>query len=67
MALAVDPGRSARTGEEGAGVLGDFGAWRRCFVANVTPEGVGRDFAREAAGNLAKRCEAVKRCGLLFA
>jgi hypothetical protein len=51
----MDAGRSRGTGEEGTGVLGDFGAGRRCFVAKVTPEGVRRDLAREAAGNLAKR------------
>ena len=56
----VDPGRSGRTGGEGAGVFGDFGPGRRCFVAKVTPEGVGRDLAREAAGNLAKPCNLVK-------
>ena len=51
----ADAGRPGGTGEEGTGVLGDFGAGRRCFVAKVTPEGVRRDLAREAAGNLTKR------------
>ena len=55
MPWAAGPGRSGRTGEEGTGVLGVLGAGRRCFVAKVTPEGVRRDLAREAAGNLAKR------------
>jgi hypothetical protein len=34
--------------------LSDFRAGGRCFVANMTPEGVGRDLTREAAGKLAK-------------
>ena len=55
MARVAVPGGSGRTGDAGSGVFGDFGAGRRCFVAKVTPEGVRRDLAREAAGNLAKR------------
>src|SRR5436190_24294486 len=54
MEPVMDPGRSGRSDEAGSGVLGDFGTGRLCFVAKVTPEGVGRDLARKAAGKLSK-------------